>query len=241
MYFLFVDDTGDPGEEGSQFFGLAMIQVHSKCYSSIRRLLFSYRMLTGMFPEVANLPQKPIAHLNLLRGLNALSEAGLIEVSGLYIDKKRYGGRYLNWIEEELNISSEEWRYYLRNYLLRHLLEMHFSGKPNTNNDFDLVLDRIMLSEDQRKNTISYLQGKTAIPLKQPFSIPAIRHLTIADSEYVGGLQLTHIIADLVNNIANGKITKEQIELSNPFRIAEFIGHKKPDTTLLEHNNRRGE
>jgi hypothetical protein len=226
MDFLFVDETGDPGREGSKCFGLALLQVNSKCYMSIRRLLFSYRLLSGMFPEVKDLPQKPIAHLNLLRGISSLVEAGLVQVSGIYIYKERYGGRYLKWIDSGYAVAETEWRYYLRNYLLRHLLEMHFSDKPTPNEDTDLVLDRVMLTEAQRANTLSYLNGKTQIALRQPFVIPKIIHLTIADSEYVGALQLVHIIADLVKTCAIGNLSGESEKLSRLFRIVEFIGHK---------------
>lgn len=223
MDFLFIDETGDPGKNGSKYFGYGLIHVNSKCYSSIRRLLFNYRLFSGMFPEVHNLPQKPITHLNLLRGISALAETGLIAITGLYIEKETYGGRYLNWLEKELNIPQSEWPYYLRNYLLRHLLEAHFEGKTAVE-DTDLVLDRVTLTEDQRKNTIEYLNSKT-LALKKPFSLPAIKYLTVADSEYVGGLQLAHIIAELINSHANGKISAEQKELSQKFRIVKFEGH----------------
>jgi hypothetical protein len=229
MYFLFVDETGDPGKEGSKCFGLAIMQVHSKCYDAIRRVLFSYRLLSGMFPEVKDLPQKPIAHLNLLRGISSLAEARLIEISGLFIDKSQYGGRYLQWIDEDNEVSETEWPYYLRNYLLRHLLEMHYEGKTAVNEDVDLVLDRVMLTEAQRGNTLSYLNSKTHIPLRQPFAIPPIKHLTIADSKYVGALQLVHIVADVIKNCARGKLTSDQKELMASFKIAQFIGHRKPD------------
>ncbi|MBM2825428.1 MAG: hypothetical protein HW402_1092 [Dehalococcoidales bacterium] len=180
-----------------------------------------------MFPEVEALPQKPIAHLNLLRGISSLVEAGLIKVSGLYLDKKRYGGRYLQWVEDGLDIPETDWRYYLRNYLLRHLLEMHFSGEAMSNDDIDLVLDRVMFSETQRVNTLSYLNSKTQI--RQPFAIPPIKHLTVADSEYVGALQLVHIIADLVRNCAGGRLTSDQEKLATSFKLAALVGHKKSD------------
>lgn len=227
MYFLFVDETGDPGKEGSDCFGFALMQIHSSCYESIRRLLFSYRLLSGMFPEIKNLPQKPIAHLNLLRGLNSLAQAGLVQISGLYINKNRYGGRYLHWIDDDNMIPDREWRYYLRNYLLRHLLEIHFSEKSSTDEDIDLVLDRVLLSEEQRNNTLAYLNSKIPRTLERVFAIPQIKFLTIADSKYVGALQLVHIIADLIKNCATGRITDEQKKLSMQFRMTEFIGHKK--------------
>jgi len=225
MYFLFVDETGDPGANGSECFGLAVMQVNSKCYDAIRRLLFSFRLLSGMFPEIKHVPQKPIAHLNLLRGIGKLADAGLIEISGIYINKSQYGGRYLHWVEDDLTAAESDWPYYLRNYLLRHLLEIHFAGKPVPDEDIDLVLDRILLSEAQRENTLSYLNS--FVPIRQPFALPAIKHLTIADSQYIGALQLTHILTGLVKNIAKGNIATDQEELAHSLRIAQFVGHLK--------------
>ena len=226
MLFIFVDETGDPGKYGSKYFGMALMKLHSDSYKSIEELLSSYRLLSGMFAELKELPQRYIVGLNLLRGIASLAEVNLVETSGLYINKRQYGGRYLTW--SDYGIPESEWAYYLRNYLLRHLLEFHFTSKPVLNGKVDLVLDRIMLTEQQRANTLSYLNSQTKIPLRQPFCIPHIEHLTIADSKYVGSLQIAHILADLVNSSAINKVSEEQLELMNKFfEIKEFIGHKK--------------
>ena len=53
------------------------------------------------------------------------------------------------------------------------------------------------LSESQRRNTIDYLNSKTEIPLRQQFRIPPVTYLTIANSEYIGGLEIAHVLADV--------------------------------------------
>ena len=228
MNFVFVDETGDPGRYGSKYFGMALLKTHSNSYKAMEELISIYRLLSGMFAELKELPQKYIVGLNILRGIASLAGVNLVEASGLYINKSLYGGCYLTW--SDYGIPESEWAYYLRNYLLRHLLEFHFTSKTASDGEVDLVLDRIMLTEQQRANTLSYLNSHTEIPLKHPFCIPRIKHLTIADSKYVGGLQITHILADLVNSSADNKVSGEQLELMNKFfRIKEFIGHKKSD------------
>jgi len=231
MIYVFIDETGDPSNKidlgSSKYFGMALLQVHSDNYSIIRKTLSYYRWLSGMFAEVKKLPQRPIVCLNLLRGIAPLAEQGLIEASGLYLDKTRYGGRYLTW--SDIDIPPHEWRYYLRNYVLRHLLEHHFSQGHSFDDTVDLVLDRVELTEEQRINTLNYLNSSPPIPLRQPFAIPQIGYLTIADSEYVEALQIVHLLADLVRDYAKNTILPEQLELSQFLRVIEFLGHKKTD------------
>ena len=228
MIFVFVDETGDPGERGSENYGMALLQVHSANYKEIGSLLAIYQLLSGMFAELRDLPQKYIVGLNILRGIASFAEAGLIRASGLYINKERYGGRFLTWSNPEYAIPREEWTYYLRNYLLRHLLEFHFAQNPALDDEVDLILDRILLTELQRANTISYLNSQPPIPLRQPFSTPRINHLTNADSKYVGSLQIAHLLASLVKSFAKNEVHEEQLVLTKKFfRIVEFMGHRR--------------
>ena len=125
------------------------------------------------------------------------------------------------WADD--GIPESEWTYYLRNYLLRHLLEFHYQDRDIDTFTIDLVLDRIMLTEIQRKNTLSYLNSNPEIGLKRVFSIPHIEHLTIADSKYVNCLQISHILTDMVKNIASGKMTEAQAEyVSTYFKVMKF-------------------
>jgi len=207
---------------------MALLEVHSDNYKAIEGLVSAYRLLSGMFAELKELPQRYIVGLNLLRGVASLAEVKLVEASGLFINKGQYGGCYLTW--SDYGIPKSKWAYYLRNYLLRHLLEFHFTNKTVLNGEVDLVLDRILLTEQQRANSLSYFNSKAKMSLRQPFYIPRIKHLTIADSKYVGGLQIAHILADLVKSSANNEVTGDQLELLNKFFvIKEFLGHKKAD------------
>jgi hypothetical protein len=180
-----------------------------------------------MFAEVKKLPQRPIVCLNILRGVAPLAEQGLVEASGLYIDKARYGGRYLTWADA--SIPRHSWRYYLCNYILRHLLEFHFSSGTWPNDTIDLVLDRVPLKEEQRVNTLEYLNSSSRIPLKRDFNIPRIAYLTTADSEYVEALQVVHLFADLVRDAAKSVISPEKSEVSQFLKIAAFLGDSISD------------
>ena len=228
MLFLFVDETGDPGEKGSPYFGYGLLHVMHNKYSAIRHLLSQIRWLRGIFGDLSRLSSKVDKNTinNILRALSTLSEAGHIAASGLYIDKSTYGGRFLKWSEAE--IPQKEWSYYLRNYLLRHLLEYHFS-LPNVDKDeIDLVIDRILLTDNQRRNTMSYFNSKTEIPLKKPFSIPPVKYFTIADSEYICGLEIAHILSGVVNKIAEGA-SPEYLNIVKFMNIQKFDGHTEKE------------
>jgi len=228
MNLVFVDETGDPGSKWSKgaspFFGMALISVMDKDYEALKRLLSQVHWLCGTVAPIS-LGHYSIRALNLLRGLQELARNRIVSASGLYISKECYGGRYTEW--SDIDVPSSEWRYYLRNYLLRHLLEFHFSAPDSPSEPMDLILDRVILTESQRKNTLEYLNSKTAIPLREPFRISPITFLTVADSQYVGGLEIAHVLADILREFIKGTISESLKELSDFMRIEHFIGHEK--------------
>jgi len=149
----------------------------------------------------------------------------MILTSGIFINKGDYGGRFLTW--SDVDIPKSEWKFYLRNYLLRHLLELHFSNHNPQGDTVDLVVDRVTLSEGQRRNTHNYLNSKTRKPLREPFAIPPIEYLTIGDSEYIGGLEIAHVLADILRETIKGEVTPEVRAVSDFVRIEHFVGHER--------------
>lgn len=228
MIFVFVDETGDPGSELSKgatsSFGMALFSIKDSDYKSIRLLLSQVHWLYGTAGSII-LRKRYHKSLSLMRGLKELANHGVISASGLYINKEDYGGRFLKWSDVE--VLRSEWVHYLRNYLLRHLLELHFSNNNPVTDSVDLVLDRVNLAERQRRNTYNYLNSKTEKPLREPFSIPPVEYLTIGDSEYVGGLEIAHVLADILKETIKGDITPEVRAVSDFVRIEHFIGHKE--------------
>lgn len=230
MNFVFVDDTGDIGLTNTDYFGLALFHVHSDNYDAIQKLTAECRWLCNIFDEFkTKAPKYGYGKIDsILAGLASFAENNIIWSSGLFIHKDYYGGRYLKW--SELGISSNEWSYYLRNYLLRHLLEYHFSRDGIPRDDMDLVLDRFPLTENSRQNTIEYLNSKPQIPLREPFNIPKILHLTNASSTYTEGLQIAHLIADIVKQNAKIIPSAEYQKLRSFVSIIGFVGHRDQTT-----------
>jgi len=230
VIFVFVDETGDPGRRNmlscgsTPYFGMAAISIIKKDYNALRFLLSQIHWLRGTATSI-KLRRTYNKSLDLMRGLKELANHGVISASGLYINKEDYGGRFLKWSDVE--VPRSEWVHYLRNYLLRHLLELHFSNNNSVTDSVDLVLDRVNLAERQRRNTYNYLNSKTERPLRERFSIPPVEYLTIGDSEYVGGLEIAHVLADILKETIKGTITPEVRAVSDFMRIEHFIGHKE--------------
>jgi hypothetical protein len=230
MIFVFVDETGELGKRSifslgsTPYFGMVAISIVDRHYKALRLLLSQIHWLRGTATSI-ELRRTYNKSLDLMRGLRELANKGIVLASGLFINKSDYGGRFLKW--SDIDIPKSEWQHYLRNYLLRHLLELHFSNSGTPADTVDLVLDRVTLSESQRRNTYDYLNGKTRQPLREPFAIPPIEYLTIGDSEYVGGLEIAHVLADILRETIKGEITPEVKEVSDFIRIEHFIGHEE--------------
>lgn len=230
MLFVFVDETGEPGKRNifslgsTPYYGMVALSILDRDYKALRLLLSQMHWLRGAATSI-ELRRTYYKSMDLMRGLKELANRGVILASGLFINKGDYGGRFLKW--SDVDIPKGEWKHYLRNYLLRHLLELHFSNSGALANTIDLVLDRVTLSETQRKNTYDYLNSKTRKLLREPFAIPPIEFLTIGDSEYVGGLEITHVLADILRETIKGEVTSEVKEVSNFMRIEHFAGRKR--------------
>lgn len=233
MNFIFIDETGDVGKEGgTRYFGYGLLHVKDDNYFVIRQLLSQIRWLHGVFGDLSRITSKTDNNTvkGILRALASLSEKNHIICTGLYINKSSYGGRYLEWSESA--IPQKLMTYRLRNYLLRHLLEFHFGHEDVPKTATDIILDRVELSESQRIETFNYLNSRTVRPLEKPFALPEITHLTIADNEYICGLELAHILADVVKKKAEAKLSVEYSKFVEFIRMKEFIGHKKEDFGL---------
>ena len=228
MDYIFVDETGDPGTlegGGTPYFGMALLHVKGDRYRDVKRLLAQIHWLCGNAAPIYLRGDNPIRALNLLRGLKEYARNEIISASGLYIDKIDYGGRYLNWADSY--VVKDEWPYYLRNYIVRHLLEFHFNN-PNVSGEIiDLVIDRVTLNEERIKNTHDYLNSRIRRHADIPFKIPHIEFITMADDEYVGGLEIAHLFSDVLRELIKGTASGVIKELTDFMRFNHFMGGKK--------------
>ena len=225
MNFVFVDETGDTGSKGgTDFFGYTILQVSSNDYHILHLLISQVCWLCGSAKPM-RLTERPYRILNLLRGLKELANDEIISASALYIRKDEYCGRYLHWADYE--IPPTQWTHYLRNYLLRHALEFHFTTGNNLITPIEIILDRFVITEDWQSKSLRYFNSQTPIPLRENFKIPPVLYLTLADSHYVHGIQVAHVLADTLRWQILGNINPTLTELSSFMRIKYFVGEGK--------------
>ncbi len=224
MIFILVDETGDPGKAAgaSEYFGYSILQVSSDDYHILNFLISQICWLCGSAKQT-RWGERPYRILNLLRGLKELANDDIIKASGLYIQKAKYCGAYLNWAN--YGIPSTEWPHYLRNYVLRHALEFHFMDYNTPDKPVEIILDRVIITEDQKINTGRYLNSETPKPLREKFKIPPILHFTLADSQYVRGLWVAHVLADMLRLQIKGEMNSMIEDLSSFMKTQCFLGH----------------
>jgi len=225
-HFVFIDDTGDPGPRGSELYGFGILEVPESEYWKIRHLLAEERWRFRLYRDFQLDPTKNPCR-NVLVQLAELADHGVAHMSGFYLHKKHYRGRYYTWSDIG-SAPASQWPHRLRNYLLRKALEFHYDGRVVDGYSIDVVLDRIALNAKQRENLEAYLASRKGIVLQEPFRLPKIDYVTISDSAYTGGLQLAHVMAELVKKCAAGALGDEADYMLHCFRVAEFLGHEKP-------------
>ena len=211
--YLFVDESGDPGfaldgDSGvllsSPYYSLAAFHVTDESYSSITGHIPERRHMAGHSRELKIPVGKPDFE-RLLEPIQTAADGGALTwASVVYLDKRQYTGSYL-----KNDGSRPQTSVYFRNFILRCLLEFHFARRPLVSQNWDLVLDRVQLSDTQQSELREYLAGNRRIPTPT--------NITHASSIYVDGLQIVHHIANGFGDVAEGH------ELPAPLQFAAGI------------------
>ncbi len=229
-HFVFVDETGDLGLGGTPHFGFGILELKADSYESLRELLAEERTRVGLYRKFEVDSRHQLGRA-LLQKLSQLSEIDIVHASGLYIHKVRYRGRYLSWFDSDarlVKLGKPEASHRLRNYLLRQSLEHRFSLDEEVGaKSIHLVLDRISINRRQRTEMEDYLVS-TPPHLQRPFRFPPIALFVISDSRYTGGLQLAHLVADIVKEHAKHPRGTIDAGVSGFVRVTEFLGSRRP-------------
>jgi len=178
--YLFVDESGDPGwafdldsQEllSSEHYVTAVLHICDDVFSKVNEHVSNFRYMTRMTKELKLPPEKEVFD-RLIGPIGALAHSDEnIWSSLVYLNKRKYDGQYL---KPGGTRPQDPLRF--RNWVLRRLLEWHFSWAPLQSQQYDLVLDRV-----------DYLAGNHIIPTPT--------NITHAASIYVEPLQLVHHIA----------------------------------------------
>lgn len=220
-WFVFADDVGDPGPEGTTHFGYALIGVRSEDLRHLTEMRARSRVRSQSFHEAKAGDVESSGFQGQIERIAKLVEHSRVIAAFVSITKGRYSGPWLrdgvdsrgNRVPADLN--------FLRNYLVRKGLDLLFDGVAGTEATLDLVLDRVGLSDAQVLNLGRYLRGE--FNQHGPFDFPAPTHVTHADSRYVEGLQVADHVAKLSHRIARVEDCEAQRALSRPFLRMQTI------------------
>ena len=166
--FIFVDESGDPGyshdESGnilsSSYYAAAALHICDDSFQYINRFMADFRYYTHMSKEL-KVPSGLEDYEKLLAPVKgaARRDGCFCAATAVYFDKKQYTGSYL---KPRSDRPADPVRF--RNYILRYLLEFHFSQTSLQAQQFDLVLDRVEMTKEQKDNLQDYISGNYHIP-----------------------------------------------------------------------------
>ncbi len=198
--YIFVDESGDPAYThdpvsgqliSSSFYVAAALHLCDDSFGDLNKHIAAFRYYSGLSREL-KIPPEREEFTKLIGPIQAMAEGGKnIWASVVYLDKLEYTGSYLKPGGER---PADPVRF--RNYILRRLLEHHFQEYELQSSHYDLVLDRVELTSEQRENLWQYFAGNSDIPTPV--------HITHAASIYVEGLQVVHHIANAYISVVGG-------------------------------------
>ncbi len=217
-WVVFADDTGDPGERGSPYFGYALFAVDRVHIPEFTRFRTEFRFQIKLWAEAKGGNVNSPRFRESIECLQPLLDRGRATIAACVIAKARYGGPWLRTTE---NAPADPT--FLRNYLVRKTLELGFDGVDWGDGDsLELVLDRVDYSDRQVLNLRRYLDSDFAE--LGAFAFPRVTHVTHGDSTYIDGLQVADHLARLSGAIAGGAARLESENLARRWmRIATVI------------------
>ena len=196
--YLFVDESGDPGYAieptsgellSTPYYTSAVLHIVDDAFRYLNMHMSAFRFYSRLMNEL-KIPAGREQFDTLMKPIGVLAESGAgIFASAVYLDKRLYAGRYLKPGGER---PQDPVRF--RNFVLRRLLEHHFSSFSLQSDRYDLVLDRIDMAKEERESLEGYLAGNR--------NIPRPNYITHASSIYTESLQIVHHIANGFKNTA---------------------------------------
>ena len=236
-WIAFLDDTGDPGERGKPYFGYAGIVLDRAHLAAFHEARWQLRSSIGSWGERKYKRGRGPGFEAELRDMARLQNDDTLFAGAVIIDKARYSGPWLRELDGKPADSN-----FLRNYLVRKLLEQAFDGVSYRAGDhIDVVLNRAGESHSVANNLLRYLNGEWTE--YGPFAFPVVQLVTHADSLYVEGLQAAHHLATLAREIYRGE--EGAIALGREFLCArtvvgsrEFVLAEEPRAFLQERKRK---
>jgi hypothetical protein len=184
--FLFIDESGDPGSF-SPYYILGLLHVTDISLKELNIHLGALRYFGSVKRELKSSRVTKDQREQLLRIIGHCNQSTFVRASSIYVPKNEYQGVYLT---DKPDQGADANRF--QNFMMRRLLEHHFSISKPQSNEVEIIVDRFFTSEEGENRMRHYLRdNKRGL-------LPAFLHITQADSRYVELLQLADWIAGIV-------------------------------------------
>jgi len=193
--FIFIDETGDPGPRGSDYYACCVLHVCADNFKHLYSVMCVYRFVLDYYRELKSFKIKD----SKLKKLNRLlyKKRRYFRCSVAYLDKKQYRGPYLHSTGKYKSNPN-----LFRKYIYRQTLDLHFAKYSLYSNKVEVVIDRASLNEGELENLLTYLRKFCLIP--------RIDYLTSVDSRYVDLVQLADLICGQYKTDGTYEIGKKE-------------------------------
>ena len=186
--FIFIDESGEPGEETSYYIQ-GLLHVTDKSLKKINIHLGALRYFGNIRAELKSTKLNKLQKEKLLDILEcSVGDNDFVKASSVFVNKENYTGKYLR---EKLGVPKDTARF--EHFIMRRLLESHFQENKPQSNEIEIVIDRFHSSELKEQQMRNYLRRLSSLGV-----LPKFLHIIQADSRYIELLQVTDWIAGSV-------------------------------------------
>lgn len=214
--YLFLDESGDPGVApgNNPVYILAGVHVTKRGLEALRVHLSCFRyqhQVSKEFKEWGSLSKDPptAALRAFVDTLVALTGEGELAATVNWLHKPSYRANQGPYLGEG---QSQEFR----SFQVRRLLTRH-RGRGLWSDNLDVVLDRWNMTEDRYLNLRQYIKEKIWHLEPRP------AHVTVADSDYVEGLQVADMYARFARRVVEGMASDWQAAMVDRLMSLEQV------------------
>lgn len=186
--FIFIDESGEPGEE-TPYYIQGLLHITDESLKKINIHLGAFRYFGNIQAELKSTRLNQLQRERLFSILKCSMMGGsFVAATSVFVDKTNYDGRY---IKENLGIPKDAARF--RHFVMRRLLEFHFKNNKAQSSEIELIIDRFHSDDAKEQQLKNYLRKLTTLSF-----VPNFLHIIQADSRYLELLQITDWIAGTI-------------------------------------------
>lgn len=185
--FIFIDEAGEPGLE-TPYYIQGLVHVTDQSLKILNVHLGAFRYFGNIRNEMKSTKLNDLQKEHLLSILKLfIGNHHFIKASVVYVNKNNYKGNYLRDKNDCPRDASK-----FRHFIIRRLLEFHFSNIKPRSREIELVIDRFHSLEIKEQQLRNYLRDERF------YTLPNFLHISQADSRYVEMLQIADWISGSV-------------------------------------------